>query len=268
MALTLNANGSYSYVLNNNLSVVQALKPTQALIEVFTYTISDGRGGTATATLTITVNGANDFSVAVGDTAGVLENQTASALNVLSNDVDPDGSTDLLVNGNAAGGSPGSFVSVGAADVQVAGLYGTLTIRADGTYSYLATGDALGAGQIGGRYVHLPAGRWQRHSDHHDQCDRVNERSGDRRRCDGAVTEDVSVTGGELVVTGALTISDADAGQASFQTSAGSITGAQYGALTLTAAGAWTYTVNNSHAAVQALGAGQSLVESITVRAL
>ncbi len=32
--------------------------------------------------------------------------------------------------------------------------------------------------------------------------------------------------------------------------------------------GAWTYTVNNSHAAVQALGAGQSLVESITVRAL
>ncbi len=41
----------------------------------------------------------------------------------------------------------------------------------------------------------------------------------------GAVTEDVSVTGGELVVTGALTISDADAGQASFQTSAGSISG-------------------------------------------
>ncbi len=37
----------------------------------------------------------------------------------------------------------------------------------------------------------------------------------------GAVTEDVSVTGGELVVTGALTISDADAGQASFQTERG-----------------------------------------------
>ena len=39
--------------------------------DVFTYTISDGNGGTDTATLTITINGQNNEVVAVNDTGAV-----------------------------------------------------------------------------------------------------------------------------------------------------------------------------------------------------
>ena len=37
-----------------------------------------------------------------------------------------------------------------------------------------------------------------------------------------------------------------------------------YGTYTLTAAGVWTYTLNNSNAAVQALNVGQTLTDTFT----
>ena len=59
-ALTLNADGSYSYALNNASQPVQGLAAGQTLTETFTYTITDGDGDTSTTTLTITINGADD----------------------------------------------------------------------------------------------------------------------------------------------------------------------------------------------------------------
>ncbi|MEE4317546.1 MAG: VCBS domain-containing protein [Erythrobacter sp.] len=64
--LTLNADGSYSYVLDNNNPLVQGLAAGETLTEVFTYTITDGDGDTATTTLTITINGADDGVVING----------------------------------------------------------------------------------------------------------------------------------------------------------------------------------------------------------
>jgi len=58
--LTLNANGSYSYILNNQAQPVQGLAAGETLTEVFTYTITDGDGDTSSTTLTITINGADD----------------------------------------------------------------------------------------------------------------------------------------------------------------------------------------------------------------
>ncbi|WP_157089826.1 cadherin-like domain-containing protein, partial [Bosea sp. WAO] len=51
--LTLNADGSYSYALDNDDPRVNALRDGETLTEVFTYTLSDG-SATDTATLTIT----------------------------------------------------------------------------------------------------------------------------------------------------------------------------------------------------------------------
>jgi VCBS repeat-containing protein len=59
-SLTLNADGSYSYVLDNGNTIVQALADGESLTETFTYTITDGDGDTSTATLTITIDGTND----------------------------------------------------------------------------------------------------------------------------------------------------------------------------------------------------------------
>src|SRR5205823_418431 len=53
----------------------------------FTYTVSDGHGGTATARVTVTVTPVNDAPVARDDSAATDED-TAAAVNVLANDSD------------------------------------------------------------------------------------------------------------------------------------------------------------------------------------
>ncbi|WP_226699900.1 DUF5801 repeats-in-toxin domain-containing protein [Qipengyuania gaetbuli] len=58
--LTLNADGSYSYELDNTNETVQGLDETESLTEVFTYTLTDGDGDDSVTTLTITINGADD----------------------------------------------------------------------------------------------------------------------------------------------------------------------------------------------------------------
>ena len=68
----------------------------------------------------------------------------------------------------------------------------------------------------------------------------------------GGVTEDAVPN----TATGTLTIVDADAGQSNF--TAQVATAGTYGSFELTTAGGWTYTLDNSRAAVQALTVGQT----------
>ena len=74
-----------------------------------------------------------------------------------------------------------------------------------------------------------------------------------------AVTEDDDVT---LSAMGQLTISDADAGEDVFaeQASAQGL----YGTFTLEASGPWTYDADNAQAAIQSLGAGETLEDSFS----
>ncbi len=59
-ALNWGSDGSYQYLLDNGNATVQALAAGESLIDTFTYTLSDGQGGSDTATLTITINGITD----------------------------------------------------------------------------------------------------------------------------------------------------------------------------------------------------------------
>ncbi|MFA5712174.1 VCBS domain-containing protein, partial [Mycolicibacterium sp.] len=59
-SLVVNANGSYTYTVDNADPAVQALAVGQTLTEVFTYTITDADGDTSSTTLTITITGTND----------------------------------------------------------------------------------------------------------------------------------------------------------------------------------------------------------------
>jgi VCBS repeat-containing protein len=78
--LTLNADGSYSYVVNNNDAAVQALNTGGTLTDTFTYTVKDPGGLlTNTAQLTITINGADDAPVGVDDTGSATEAGTLNA---------------------------------------------------------------------------------------------------------------------------------------------------------------------------------------------
>ncbi len=61
--LTLNADGSWSYTLNNGDADTNALAAEQVATDVFTYTMKDGSDATSTSTLTINITGSNDAPV-------------------------------------------------------------------------------------------------------------------------------------------------------------------------------------------------------------
>jgi VCBS repeat-containing protein len=76
--LTLNANGTYTYVVNDANAQVNALNQNQTLQERFTYTINDGADGNLgadTAELVITIQGQNDRPtvVAAAPSGGLVE---------------------------------------------------------------------------------------------------------------------------------------------------------------------------------------------------
>jgi VCBS repeat-containing protein len=140
--LTLNADGSFGYDTNG---AFDALTSGQQAIDTFTYSISDGRGGTDTATVTMTINGvsdpgANSAPNAVNDSYGTDED-TAKSGNVLGNDTDPD--TDPLtvtaVNGGTAG--VGKTLTLGSG--------AKLTLNANGAFTYTPNGafDGLDTGE-------------------------------------------------------------------------------------------------------------------------
>ncbi|MBQ0711786.1 MAG: retention module-containing protein, partial [Porticoccus sp.] len=79
-ALTIGADGSYSYILDD--AAIQAMDDTETADDVFTYTVSDGNT-TNTTTLTITVFGSNDAPVAVADTNWAQEDGADASGNVL-----------------------------------------------------------------------------------------------------------------------------------------------------------------------------------------
>ena len=76
----------------------------------------------------------------------------------------------------------------------------------------------------------------------------------------GNVQEDDAAT---LTVSGNLSVTDRDAGEASFISE--TVTG-NYGSVTIATDGSWTYSANNSQSVIQGLGAGESLTDTLTVR--
>jgi Bacterial Ig domain/FG-GAP-like repeat/PKD domain/RTX calcium-binding nonapeptide repeat (4 copies)/Beta-propeller repeat len=88
----------------------------------FTYTISDGHGGTATASVTITVTPVND-APAAGDDSTATAEDTAVTIDVLANDSDTDADTLSVIT---AGDPPHGMVTVNAG--------GTFTYTPDANY--------------------------------------------------------------------------------------------------------------------------------------
>ncbi len=86
-AAVLNPDNTITYTPDANYNGIGGLPP-----DSFSYTISDGQGGSATATVTITVTPVNDGPTAADDAATTPED-TPATIDVLVNDSDVDGDT-------------------------------------------------------------------------------------------------------------------------------------------------------------------------------
>ncbi|MGS1006142.1 retention module-containing protein [Achromobacter anxifer] len=211
------------------------------------------------------------------DTASVTEDKTLEATgNVITGTgADAVGADVTTVVGVAKGSANANKAIEGNVNAEVNGVYGKITIHADGTYTYTLNNtdprvNALGQGDKLSDVFSYTI----RDSDGDfstttititiNGTNDVPVMTNDFR----SVTEDVNVTGGNLTVKGAVTITDPDAGQSTFDTATLKLTnsthaGGALGVIVMKADGTYTYNVNN--AAIQFLKAGESIVETYTV---
>ncbi|MBR1287760.1 beta strand repeat-containing protein [Bradyrhizobium ottawaense] len=231
-------------------SAFQSLRAGQSATETFTYTVTNSAGLTSTATATVTIQGANDAAI-IG---------TPSAADVTEDSRNPT----LKLTGTIAISDVDQGESAFKTTVVSAlGNFGTLSLKADGSYTYSIANSAvqyLGAGETRVETFTVSAldGTAKQVS---FTVHGTNDAAVIGAPAFTTVTEDASAP--TLSVSGTISISDADQNQSTFQ--AGVITGqGNLGALTLNANGTYSYSVANS--AVQYLGAGDTKVETFTVK--
>ena len=122
-AVSVAADGNFTY--NPATSVpLQGLEAGETLGDAFTYTITDGQGGTDFATVTITVSGVggNEAPVLGADTGATVKD-TALAGNLLANDTDPNGDPLTVISSDL-----NSSMSV------------PVSVAADGSFTYNPNG--------------------------------------------------------------------------------------------------------------------------------
>ncbi|MGI4718893.1 MAG: VCBS domain-containing protein [Janthinobacterium lividum] len=246
--LVLAQDGSYTYTLDNGDARVQALAQGQTLAEHFAYGATDGIV-TAGSSLAITITGSNDAPVVAADAGLVFEDGVVEASgNVLANDQDPDAGTQLAV------GAPGAY----------AGIYGTLVLEADGSYIYrLNDGDA--------KVQALAEGETVVDSFAYAATDGIASVPGSLAftitGANDAPTIEADAAhvnaGGAGSVSGNVldNDSDLDTGTTLAVAAPGTYAG-MYGSLVLSVDGSYTYQLDRDSAAVRALAAGQSAVDS------
>ncbi|WP_164474810.1 cadherin-like domain-containing protein, partial [Cognaticolwellia aestuarii] len=124
--LTLNADGSYSFVPNANYN---------GPVPVVTYTVLDGVGDATDSTLTISVTPVSDL-LDDSEVVSVAEDTTATG-NVLDNATSTDGPLSVTSFTVA-----GTTYAIGSTAVLAAG---ELTLNADGSYSFVPNANYNGS---------------------------------------------------------------------------------------------------------------------------
>ncbi|MYZ45166.1 VCBS domain-containing protein, partial [Schauerella aestuarii] len=240
-AFSIGTDGAWTYSLNNTAANVQALAQGEQRQEVFTVTSADG----TVSQVTVTVIGTNDAAVIAGQGTGtVTEDQTTTA------------SGTLTVTDADAGQA--TFT----AQAGTAGTYGSFSIGTDGAWNYTLNNAAANVQALA-------------QGEQHQEVFTVTSADGTVSQVTVTVigTNDAAVIAGQgtgtvtedsvLTASGTLTVTDADAGQATF--TAQTATAGTYGAFSIGTDGAWTYTLNNTAANVQALAQGEQRQEVFTV---
>ncbi|UPK30936.1 DUF4082 domain-containing protein (plasmid) [Bradyrhizobium sp. 195] len=250
-SLVLNASGAFTYTINENDAAVQALRlSTNTLTDVFNYTMRDTAGATSSATLTVTIHGANDAPVLAAQTGNqsATVGSTFSLVLPANTFTDVDSGDTLTYAATAADGSAlpawltfnastrtfsGTPTAAGTFGIRVAATdLGTLA--ANETFNIIvsttpnavptAVADAADATEKGG----------------------TANGSGGSPGSGNVLTNDTDPDAGDTMTVTAVSFGGTSG------TLGAALAGA-HGSLVLNAAGAFTYTISETDAAVQAL---------------
>ncbi|MCP3477249.1 VCBS domain-containing protein [Bradyrhizobium sp. CCGUVB1N3] len=252
---TVTAAGVWTYTADNANSTVQALNVGDTLTDKFTVTTIDG----TPQVVTITIHGANDAAIVSGDTTGSVTEAAGCKPGIPT-------ATGTLTDTDVDN-TPNTFVPICSPE---AGGYGTFTMTAAGVWTYtldnskcavqaLNVGDTLtdtftvttidGTPQVVTITIHGA-------NDPAIICGRTT----------GCVIEAAGCKPGMPTATGALTDTDVDNPSNLFTAvCAPKASAGGYGTFTMTAGGVWTYTLDNSNSAVQALNVCDKLTDTFTV---
>ncbi|MFJ4064468.1 VCBS domain-containing protein [Pseudomonas sp. NPDC089996] len=302
--LTLNADGSYQFVVNSNDPTIIALGPLGFVIQRYTYQVTDGGGLSDTATLTVFIRGENQPPVAGPDQglaieAGGVDNNIPGSNpggNVMDNDSDPDTinilfpeTLEVLAFWNGDGPLPNNASLVGQT---LRGQYGDLTLNGDGTWSYVLDNSLQAVQQLRtsgqtlvDNFTYLLADFWggtanglltitiDGRNDYpvaNDDTATAVEAGGVNNGTAGVdprgnvLDNDTDVDGVQYGESKTVLQYTAENGQTA---TAGQVLQGLYGTLLITADGSYQYIVDNSNPTVQAMRtAGESLKEVFTYR--
>ncbi|WP_283401441.1 VCBS domain-containing protein [Marinobacterium sediminicola] len=243
----IDANGNWTYSLDNASVAVQQLTSADQLNDSFTLVSADG----TTRTFTLSIQGSDDQPV-------ITPAASDGALAVLTEDQQLLASGVLAISDADAGQA--QFVAQDSTSA-----YGRFILNADGSWSYALdnTGAAvqglITGEQVTDQFTVVTAdGTTETFSftiQGQDDQPVITPAAGDGALA--VLSEDQ-----QLLASGVLAISDADAGQAQFvaqdSTSA-------YGRFILNADGSWSYALDNIGAAVQGLITGEQVTDQFTV---
>ncbi|WP_122046295.1 VCBS domain-containing protein [Vibrio atlanticus] len=237
--LHLTNSGTWTYDLDNTNPTVQALGKGTTATDTITVHSADG----TPHQITITVNGTNDKAIIGGTNSGAVteESQLQTSGTLTVTDVD---------TGEAH-----------FSNTDIAGTLGTLHLTDNGTWTYDLDNtnpqvQALGKGATATDTITVHSADGTPHQVT-ITVNGTNDTAVIGGTSAGAVTEET-----QLQTTGTLTITDTDSGEAHFANT--DIQGS-LGTLHLTDNGAWTYDLDNTNPAVQALGNGATATDTITV---
>ena len=252
--LVLDRNGNYVYRAPNQDT--QYLRATDSKVDTFRIAALDG----TSKDVSFIIQGVNDAAIIGAPTDSVVrENE----------DVSPDGF--LSAAGTISISDVDQFESAFLTTVvPTAGTDGTLTLAADGSYTYRVENSL---------HLYLPLNQVKTETFTISSVDGttknidftirgVNNPSVIGSPSPAAVTEDdVTKIGldGRLTETGRITISDLDNGEAAFRTLVVADAGDK-GTLTITAAGDYRYSVANAD--VQYLAEGLTQVDTFVIKAV
>ena len=247
---SINIDGVWSYNLNNEHSAVQGLNTGQTLTDSFTVYTEDG----TSQVINITINGQADAAVITGQTTFTITEDSLEGLAeiLFYTDADNNNADNLWVETSSI----------------TASSYGVYHIsrhnNGGGSFSYFnqnlnADVQALNVGQslIDSISIFTEDGTEQVIIITITGLNDASTITGD---IIGQVTED-----GSSSATGNLQHTDIDTNNTNDVWQVQSDQSIDYGSYSIDANGNWSYNLDNSHTAVQALDTGNTLIDSFTV---